>query len=237
LERLRDDAGRLLHRWRDGEAAIPATAADHACLAWGLIELYEATFEVRWLERAAWLIEELERRFGDDEGEGFFTSPAGATDLPVRQKEVYDGATPSANAVAWYVLLRLARLTGDPDLEARAAGLERAFAAAVGSAPAEHAMWLVALDLRLGPAHEVVVSGPTESDETRRLLDALRGRFLPRTAVLFRPTDLDTAALERLAPFVRPYAPDEGAAAAWVCTDFACEAPTGDPRHMLSALA
>lgn len=236
LAALRDGEGRLLHRWRDGEAAIPGTAADHACLAWGLVELHAATFDPRWLRGALELADELEERFRDPEGGGYFTTAADASELPVRQKEVHDGAVPSANAVAWLVHGRLARLTGDPRWEERADAQEAAFASAVASAPAEHAMWLVALDARLGPAHEVVVAGPRGAAPTRRLLDALRSRFLPRTAVLFKPTDEDASEIERLAPFTRPYAaPDEGAAA-WVCTDFACRAPTSDPDEMIRAL-
>ncbi len=234
LRELRDDEGSLLHRFREGEAAISATAADYAYLALGLIELYEATFEPRWLAEARRLVGELVARFWDEEGGGFYTAEAG-TELPVRQKEVYDGATPSANAVAWYVLLRLARLTGELEHEERAARVERAFAGAVAASPGSHTMWMTALDFRLGPSHEVVVAGEAGAEDTDRLLRALQGRFLPRASLLFKPRG-DSGALEEIAPFTEPYGAVNGKAVAYVCTDFACRQPTGDEKEMLAAL-
>ncbi len=250
LGRLRDGAGRLLHRHADGDSAIAAYAADYACLAWGLIELYGATRDPRWLGQAGKLLEELLARFWDSERPGVFNVDDGRTDLPVRQKDVYDGAMPSANAVAWYVLLRLGRLTGDPGLLERAAALQVSLAGPVGQVPSGHAMSLVALDLALGPAREVVVAGDPEGRDTRRLLGALADGYRPRTTVLFKPASGGTtdserkrgyrsaaAVLEELAPFTRAHAPVEGKAAAYVCTEFACKRPVTEVDDMRRLLA
>ena len=238
LERLRDAAGRLLHRHRDGESAITAGAVDHACLAWGLIELYAATRDPHWLREARRLADELLERFWDPERHGVFNVDAAQRDVPVRQKEVYDGATPSANAATWYVLLRLGRLTGDRTLLDRAAALGRALAGPVGQAPAAHTMSLVALDLALGPANEVVVAGDPEAPDTRALLSALAGRYGPRISVLLKPTGPGSAAdrLEEVAPFTRAYEAREGRATAYVCSDFTCRRPTTDASEMLAQL-
>ena len=238
LERLRDDAGRLLHRHREGESAITAGAADHACLAWGLVELYGATWDPRWLREARRLVDELLERFWDAERQGVFNVDAAQRDVPVRQKEVYDGATPSANAATWYVLLRLGRLTGDGVLLERAEALRRALSGPVGHAPSAHTMSLVALDLALGPAHEVVVAGDRGADDTRALLSALADRYGPRTAVLFKPVgDAGAAArLEEVARFTRAHGAPDGRATAYVCSDFACRRPTSDIEEMLGQL-
>ena len=237
LGRMRGPDGRLLHRYRDGEAAIPAGAADLAFLAWGAIELYGATFEPRWLEEAVRLLDELVEGFWDEEGGGVFNAARDVDDVPVRQKETYDGATPSANAVAWYAWLRLGHLTGEPALLERAAGMARTFAGAVARAPSAHAMWLVALDLDLGPTREVVIAGPRGRADTERLLAVAREGFRPRTSVLLKPPDGDEGArLETLAPFTVGHAPLEGAAAAYVCSGFACRRPTSDASEMRAAL-
>ena len=244
LERLRDDEGTLLHRYRDGESAIVAGAADHACLIWGLIELYGATFDPRWLRAARELLDPLLERFWDPDRLGVFNVDATQSDVPVRQKELYDGATPSANATTWYVLLRLGRLTGDVELLDRAEALRRALAGPVGGAPSAYTMSLVALDLALGPSQEVVVAGDPDEPDTRRMLDALANRYAPRTAVLFKPARSRTEApggppanlLAQLAPFTEPHDLLDGKATAYVCTDFACRRPTTDVAEMVKQL-
>ena len=237
LGEMRDPEGRLLHRYREGEAAIPAGAADHAFLAWGLIELYGATFEPRWLDEAGRVLDALADGFWDEENGGVFNAAHDIDDVPVRQKESYDGATPSANAVAWYAWLRLGHLTGDAARLERAAAVARAFAGTVARAPSAHTMWLVALDLDLGPSHEVVIAGPPGREDTERLLVALRDGFRPRTSVLLKPPEGEAARrLETLAPFTAGHAPLAGAAAAWVCSGFTCQRPTSDASEMREAL-
>ena len=245
LERLRDGEGQLLHRYRDGDAAIPAGAADHACFIWGLIELYGATFDPRWLQAAREVLDALLEGFWDAERLGVFNVDAAQRDVPVRQKELYDGATPSANATTWYVLLRLGRLTGDHALLDRAEALRGALAGPVAGAPSAHTMSLVALDLALGPAHEVVVTGDPDEPGTRRMLAALAGRYAPRTAVLFKPAASPSEApggpaadlLAEIAPFTAPHDLLDGKATAYVCTGFACRRPTTDIREMTEQLA
>ena len=237
LERLRDGEGQLLHRYRDGDAAIPAGAADHACLSWGLVELYGATFDPRWLRAARELLDALLERFWDPDRLGVFNVDAAQRDVPVRQKELYDGATPSANATTWYVLLRLGRLTGDLELLDRAEALRRAVAGPVAGAPSAHTMSLVALDLALGPAQEVVVTGDPGESGTRRMLAALADRYAPRTAVLFKPAGSPADALAEIAPFTAPYDLLDGKATAYVCADFACRRPTTDTAEMMQQLA
>jgi uncharacterized protein YyaL (SSP411 family) len=232
LATLRDERGRLLHRWRRGKAGIAATAEDYAYLVWGLLELYDAVLEPRWLAEALRLDDELFARCWDPEEGAYFLAASDAADLPVRRKEAYDGALPSANAVAAWNGYRLARLTGDHEREERARAVERAFGGGVRKGPGAHAALLIAADFRLGPAREVVVAGPRGHRSTRALLEVVRERYAPRSVVLLRPADDDGEEVARLAPFTRSMTAAGGAARAYFCRDFACETPTGDPEEL-----
>src|SRR5690606_21053072 len=117
---MRDGAGRLLKRWRNGSAGLPATLEDHAFVAWGLLELYGATFDARWLAECLDMVDAMIAHHADEEHGGFFMTPHDGEPLLVRAKDAYDGAIPSGNAVAALVLARLARMTGNEDFERRA---------------------------------------------------------------------------------------------------------------------
>ena len=222
-EEMRGPDGRLLHRWRAGDADVAALADDYAFLVWGLLELYAATREPAWLCEALRLQQEMEERCGDPERGGWFLAPGDAGDLPVRPREMHDGALPSAYSVAAWNLLRLARLTGRTELEDRALAAERAAGARLASAPESLVMLLVAADFRLGRGHEVVLAGGDGTDEMAEMERVLRRTFLPRTVSIRRPEGAAAEILE-LAPYARDMAAADGPAA-YVCTDFACRAP------------
>ncbi len=229
--------GRLRHRYRDGEAAIAAFADDYANLVWGLLELHEASLESEYLAEALRLNQELLDRFWDEERGGLCQTSADAEELPVRTREIYDGAIPSANSVAMLNLLRLARLTADPRLEQRALEVEAAFADTVRRVPSGHTQLLVAVDFRLGPPTEVVVVGTPAGDDTKALLRVLRRRFAPGSVLLFRPAGDEPGEVSRLAPYTEAMREVDGRAAAYVCRDYACERPVTDPAELQSLLA
>ena len=155
LQKMKDAKGRLHHRFRDGELAVKAHAGDYAFLIHGLLSLYQTTFDLQLAEQAQELQQEMTARFWDDEHGGFFSTPAGSVELPVRPKELYDGAIPSANSVALLNLLLLSRLTGDPQWEDRAQEQIRAFAGTVTSQPSAFTYFLCALDFALRPGEEI----------------------------------------------------------------------------------
>ncbi len=224
LKTLRDDKGRLLKRYRDGEAAMPAVLDDYAFLVFGLIELYQSDFNVRWLREALRLNEEMLARFGDDSAGGFFLSASDGERLFLRAKEFYDGATPAGNSVAALNLLRLAHLTGDMSHAARAEKTLRAFAGDLARTPSGHTQALIAADFALGKASEIVIVGERGAADTSALVRALGGRFLPNTVVLLRaPTATDP--IVKLAPYTAGQTQLDGAATAYLCRDFACLAP------------
>ncbi len=236
LGKMRSRDGRLLHRYRDGEARIHANLDDYAFLTWGLIELYEATYEPEYLETAVELASETFSHFWDQKQGGFYFAPEDGEDLILRKKEVYDGATPSGNSVAMLNLLRLSHLTGRSELEERAAQLDRAFSSQVEQLPSGYTQFLVAADFGIGPAHEVVIAGDSRAEDTAGMLQALRAAFLPNTVALFRPVDLDNPPVDRVAPFVKTHEKREGKATAYVCTNTACTSPVTDADAMLKLL-
>lgn len=236
LDTMAAPDGRLRHVSIGGEARVPAFLDDHAFLVKGLLALYEAGFDPVHLEQALDLTERSFELFWDDEAGGFYAEAG--VEAGSRGKEVYDGAVPSGNSVMLTDLLRLARLTGRPDLEEKAARLSGAFAGDVAGHPPSHAAFLCGLDLALGPSREVVVVGRREGRETKQMLEAAAGSFVPDTVILFKPMDEAGAAqrLERLAPFTKEMDVGGGFAAAYVCSGGACARPVMSAAELREAL-
>lgn len=237
-DRLSLPEGRLLHRYRNGDAAIPAHVDDYAFLTWGLLELYEATFRPALLRQALTLTDTLIRYFWDDAEGGFFVSASDAEQLIVRQKEYYDGALPSGNAVAAMNLLRLSRYTGDAALEERAAEVLRSAGEIVRRMPSGFTALLAAADFALGPTTEIVVTGEPGRADTREMLDVLRRTYLPNNVLLFRPSgEQEAEEIVRVAPFLAAQQPRDGKATVYVCEAFQCEAPVTDSHELQARLA
>ncbi len=232
-EMVRD--GRLYHRYAEGEVAVPAFLDDHAYLIWGLIELHQAIFDTKVLEWAQELTDDLLDRFWDDAG-GFFMTSADAEELPLRKKEAYDGALPSGNSVMLDNLLRLSRLTGRADLGERAEDISEAFSGKIAAQPIGYTHFLGALDFALGPAHEVVIVGRSDAPNTEAMLRTLHREYLPRTVIVFRPSEEESPALSRLSPFAASLTAVEGRATAYVCSGFRCGLPVTEPAEMLARL-
>lgn len=230
VDRMQVD-GRLQHRFRGGEAAVPALLDDYAFLIWGLIELYEATFETTYLREALRLQEEQIELFWDESEGGFFFTARDAESLIVRQKEFYDGALPSGNAVSLLNLLRLARMTGRADFEERGNAVATSAGDGLSKMPAGFTAMLTGLDFAFGPTSEIVVAG--RHDSSQALLNVVRESFRPRKVVLLHSEDSNLA---DLAPFVADQKPFDGTAAAYVCRNFQCERPVSNPDDLRRSL-
>ena len=236
FDQMQQPNGRLLHRYRDGHAGITANVDDYAFLIWGLIELYEATFDAHYLETALKMNEEMLKHFWDDKSGGLFFTPDDGETLIVRKKEIYDGAVPSGNAVAMLNLLRLARFTAHSHLEERATQIGRAFSKAVNQFPSGYTQFLVAVDFGIGPSYEVVIVGKSEGKDTREMLRALRSRFIPNKVTVFRPTEIESPPIDSLAEYVKYQVSLDGKATAYVCMNFACQEPTTEVDKMLELI-
>ena len=236
LTRLRDGRGRLLHRYREGEAAVPGMLDDYAFLIWGLLELYEASFEAETLKNALELADNTINHFHDEKDGGFFFTADDGEEILFRQKDSYDGAIPSGNSVIMLDLLRLSRITGRSDLEQMAIGVSRAFARNIGQIPSAYSQLMVALEFLAGPQFEIVVAGKPGAQDTQEMLDAVRRSFLPNRVLLLRPQGAGSGAIAAIAPYTKDMKADGGRATAYVCRNFACAKPVRTVDEMLGLL-
>ena len=228
--------GLLLHRYRNGEASITGMAQDYAFGLWGLMELYQSTFDHRYLADAFNYSRVLNTHFLDTRHGGFFLTPDTSEQLLVRPKEIYDGAIPSANSVAAYSYARLARLTGNSELEDIAADITKAFSQQISRAPAETAVMMMALNLLLDTTFEVVIAGEAHSPETQEFMQALKDRYLPHVMTILRPTDTDNPAITAIAPFTRYQTTLQEKTTAYVCEAQSCKRPVTTVGEMLKQL-
>ena len=189
-----------------------------------------------YLKAALELTDEMIDLFRDDESGGFFFSADDAESLLIRKKEIYDGAIPSGNSVAMLNLLRLGRMTGRTHYEDMAVRIGRAFSGDVERMPAGYTQLLAALDFQQGPSFEIVIVGDPQSDDTRRILTALRRRFIPNKVVLLRLMEDDAHGLSAYADYTTYMSDIDGRATVYVCRNFSCRQPTTDVKEMLEIL-
>jgi len=222
---LSDADGRLHRSRRAGRSIGTGYLDDYANVAHGLYELHVATGELRWLQEARRLVFLTVELFADEERGGFFLAPAHGEQLIARKKDLFDHPIPSGNSMLAYVLLRLARIYGDDELEQRAVGVLRLLGAGLGRGPTEFAWALNALDLYLATPKEIAIVGPPESEIARAALEA----FEPNAVVAFGPAE-DVPLLEGKEAV-------EGKPAVYVCERFACRRPVTDPAELREQLA
>jgi uncharacterized protein len=217
LSALSTPDGRLYRTWREGRASIPGYLEDYADVAHGLYELHVATGELRWLEEANRLARLAVDLFADDERGGFFMTAHDAEQLVTRKKDLDDNPVPSGNSMLAFVLLRLARIYGDDELERRAVGVLRLLHSGLTHVPSAFGWALCAVDLYLSPPRELAIIG-SPADEVAR---AALARFDPTAVVAFGPGEG--------VPLLAGKTLVDGKPAVYVCERFACQAPVTDP--------
>ena len=227
---------RLLHRHRKGESAITANIDDYSFIIWALLELYEATFQTRYLQRALDYQNLLFSHFLDEKNGGFFFTSTDAEEILTRPKEFYDGAVPSGNSVAFINALRLSKMTGNADMEKRVNDIYGAFRAQADAMPTGFTQFLCGLDFIIGASSEVIIAGDMDNADARELLRILRRNFTPNKVVLFRPEKSQQPDIETIVPAVQSHSLINGKATVYVCTNFTCSLPTNDPQKMLELL-
>ena len=237
LSGMRRKNGLLYRSFRQGEASIPGFQEDYAFLVWGLIELYESSFEVRYLKEALELNKTIIEIFGDKSGGGFFFSGKDNEQLIARVKDSYDGATPSGNSVAVMNLLRLGRMTGDTGLEKKAEKAMRAFSSQISSYPMGSTHFLMAADFFIGPSQEIVISGDPANATTREMIEAVHRSFLPNKVLLLRGREDETAHLEKIVPFVKNMGSGSGQVRVFWCENYTCKEPITSVDKLREAIA
>ncbi|MFP3927696.1 MAG: thioredoxin domain-containing protein [Desulfobacteraceae bacterium] len=235
IEKNLREGDRLYRRYRDGEAAQPGYLDDYAYLVWGLIELYEAAFDLRYLEEALALNKAMLDLFWDEGGGGLYYAGEDNPPLITRQKAVQDGAMPSGNSVAALNLLRLGRMTGRVELEEYADKMLKAFSGRLRKSPMAYAHFLGAVDFALGPSLEMVIAEDRPGGG-KGMLEAVQRRFLPNSVLMMKPPGEDGAKLMDLAPFTASMTPRGGRSAFYLCQGYACRSAVTDLESLEEAL-
>jgi uncharacterized protein len=234
LKKMKTSAGRLLHRFRDGKASIKGMAHDYAFMVWGLLELYETTFDNLFLREAMTLNNEMVAHFWDEEQGGFFTIADDGEELLVRRKEIYDGAVPSANSVAFYNMIRLARITGDEGLEEKADLLGQAFSSEFHRAPHAHTYFMAALDFVIGPSYEIVIVAARHDESLQEMIRALNEHFIPNCVRVFQaPGDEGLSASGVHRGELKCL---EGKTTVYVCANHTCNEPATEKERVLEII-
>ncbi|MDS1029780.1 thioredoxin domain-containing protein [Bacillota bacterium LX-D] len=226
--------GRLLARYRDGEAAYAAYVDDYAFFIWGLIELYQATFKTDYLELALKLTADLLKLFWDEKEGGFYQYGSDSEELIGRPKELYDGALPSGNSVAALNLLRLSHLTGNGDLEAKAHNMFKVFGGNVASSPYIYTQFLTAVFFA-DKAAEVVIIGDPQSKDVQSMLSIINSNFTPEIVLMNSPENADPE-LPKLLPALAERKAIQGKATAYFCQNYTCQQPTTEPGKLAELL-
>ena len=227
LRRHLTDDDRLFIRFKDGKKAGMGILDDYAYLAWANLCVYQADYEADYLLCAVRLIKQMENLFWDQAGGGFFLTGNDAELLVARPKETFDGAMPSGNSVAGFVLQKLARLTEDSGIQALAQKQAEFLAAGIAEYPTGHAFGLMAFQLVLYPTREVVcvVKDQTEKAEAIRQLNQ---RFSPDVTALIKENE----AFDQIAPYTKEYSLKDEKTTYYICQNHACQPPS----HTLDGL-
>lgn len=215
-------SGRILHRYRNGSADIPGNLDDYAFFIAALIDLYETTFDVHYLDQALYFQKDQIKYFWDDISGGFYFTASDSEELLIRQKEIYDGAIPSGNSIALLNVVRLFCLSGKLEFEEMSAGMIKTFSRTVTSSPSAYAQFLSGLDFYFGPSKEILFTGNNE-EEIASYLKLLHEQFIPNKVILCKNNRNDKA-LAKAAEFTKSYTPDE-MTCVYVCEKFECKLP------------
>lgn len=230
LKKLVRYDGRLLARYRDGDAALPAYLEDYAFLVWGLLELYQASYTPAYLKKALELNGEMLELFGDNNSAGLFLYGHDSEELITRPKECYDGAIPSGNSVTVMNLLRIARITGQHEFEKQANEIINYFSSDIESAPTGHSYILCGyLYSTSDMASEVVIVG-SDYDAMIKTSNSIYQPFTVNIAKV-------TPELIDIVPYVSDYIDKKEKSAAYVCQNFTCMPPITELSRLQEVLS
>jgi len=228
--------GALLRNYRQGASEVGGFVEDYALLIQGLLDLYEADFDVAWLQWAVELQTKQDALFADPEHGGYYSVTKDAPNILLRMKEDYDGAEPSPNSVSALNLLRFAQIADRPAYRDFAVKTIAAFADRLATAPQTMPQMLVALDASLAKPRQIVIAGPRDSAATKALLREVQARFIPDKVLLLADGGAGQKWLGERLEFIRTASPIDGQPAAYVCEDFVCQLPTSDAEMLRELL-
>ncbi|MFA5669947.1 MAG: thioredoxin domain-containing protein [Balneolaceae bacterium] len=222
----------LKHRYKDGSADINAFADDYAFMVWAGIELYEATFNSNYLVQAQTLNDAFIEHCWDNEAGGFYLTKDKTDQALGLQKQIFDGAIPSANSVGMLNLLRLGRITGDTKLEEMANKIGECFSSELIRSGSSITLAMCALQFVFHNAKEVIIS--EGEDDVKPITSVLQTTFNPQKVVVYRPRKED--AIFTLAPYIAALEPVNNQSSVYICTNYTCEFPITDVDALKESL-
>jgi len=232
LKNMMKKSGELLHRYRKQDTRISGYADDYAFLILGLIELYQATFDPKHLQISLDLNAYLINHFWDRTNGGLFFTSDTNEKLLTRNKEIYDGAIPSANSVSMYNFIRLSRITGNTELENKALELSKAFSDQVNKMPSGYTQMIVGLDFAIGPSYEIVIVGNKNNKKTKKIIQNLNSIYQPNKVIILKEIKIKEISIENLVPFIKDYSQIKNQATIYVCKNQQCQLPVTDIEKM-----
>ncbi|MFN2541833.1 MAG: thioredoxin domain-containing protein [Chthoniobacterales bacterium] len=234
---LYEEKSKLLFRnYRNGRSDIEGFADDYAFVIQGLLDLYEASFDIEWLKFAVQLQETQDRLFFDEKNGGYFSTSGKDSNVPLRLKDDNDSAEPAASSVAALNLLRLAQFRNDKQLEERGRKTIDAFAPTLAHFASAMPQMLVALDFSLAKPRQIVIAGKIDNDQTRALLREVHRHFIPNKILILADDGEGQKYLGEINGTLRAVSPVDGKPAAYVCENFTCKAPVTDPKVLAELL-
>ncbi|HEY5992367.1 MAG TPA: thioredoxin domain-containing protein [Candidatus Udaeobacter sp.] len=234
---LYDPSRKILYRnYREGRSDIEGFADDYACVVQGLLDLYEASFDIEWLKLAIELQETQDRLFLDEKNGGYFSNSGKDQSVFVRMKDDNDGAEPSASSVAALNLLRLSQFRDDKEMAERAKKTINAFAGTFSLYVSAMPQMLVALDYSLSKPRQIVIAGTKGAPETKALLKEVHRHFLPKTILVLADGAEGQKYLGEKNEAIRVMSPMHDKPATYVCENFTCKAPVTDPKALSELL-
>ena len=234
LQKLLID-NRLKHRYREGDTGIAGNLDDYSFMVWGLLELYMASLDIKYLNAAINLNKTLIKYFWDDKNNGFYFTASDSEKILIREKKIYDSATPAGNSVELLNLIHIARLTEDPELEKMAVKMETSFSEDVERLPTGHTYFITAVDFEVGPSFEIVIVGKSGAHDTLKMLNTIKNHYIPNKVIIFKDQD-NPSDVNKIAESIGFKKSVDGMATAYICTAGSCKQPTTDVNEMLKIL-
>jgi len=221
-------SSRLTRRYRDGEAKHEAHLDDYAFFAQGMLDLYEASFDVKWLMLSVDITRTQIAMFWDPVAGGFFDTSGKDSSVLIRMKEQYDGAEPTGNSVAAMNLLRLAQIADDKDFKGKAEQTLLAFGELLQKQPAVMPQMVAAYDFSIDKPIQIIIAGRRDDPGTQAILKEVNLFFLPNKIIILLDGGEEQMKLSELNPFYSSFSMQGGKAMAYICRDYVCQLPTSD---------
>jgi len=219
---------KLLRRYRDGEAKYGAHLEDYAFLVQGLLDLYEASLNIKWLETAIELTKQQINLFYDPENGGFYDTGGEDSSLIIRTKEFYDSAEPSGNSIAILNLLRLSQMTDNENWREIVDKSLAYFGERIKQAPQAMPQFLAAVDFSLSKPKQIIIAGSADDPLTKELLREVHSRFIPNKIILLADGENGQKILASYIPFIESVKMIDRKSTAYICENYACKLPTSD---------